>query len=304
MRVGVLGGGRWGQALARLAIAAGHQPLIAYEGKKPPHILESTDRPADVPAACGLVFVATSAAELRDAVRSARPGPKNRVVVAGRGIEPATGKWLCDVVLAECDALRVGALAGPAPAEEILNGGLCAGVVASPFEALRKEVVAALHSRRYRVYETDDLVGVSVAGAAVPVLATMIGMATSLGGAGVGLHALVVTRGLEEVSRLAKALGGRQQTIAGLAGLGDLVAAQSGTNSPYARAGQALARPGTIKDAPPPPVGAARALMRLAEGVSVELPLIEAMVTIADRGADPVETVAELMGRRATVESR
>ena len=98
MKVGILGGGRWGQALARLVMAAGHEPFIAYEGKRPPHILPSTDDPPKVSAATNLLFVATSASELRNAIRVAKPGSRapdrrrgsraragDQQVVVGRG---------------------------------------------------------------------------------------------------------------------------------------------------------------------------------------------------------------------------
>ena len=110
MRVGILGEGAWGEALARLVLAAGNEPFIAYRDKRPPHLLPSSNHPPEVAEACELLIVATSAAEVRSAIRQARPGPLNRVVVAGRGLDPVTGDWLTTAVLQECDAVRVGAL--------------------------------------------------------------------------------------------------------------------------------------------------------------------------------------------------
>ena len=299
MRVGILGGGRWGQALARLVLAAEHEPVIAYRDKRPPHILKSSRDAPEVARSCDLLLVAVSATELRQAIRLARPGPGNRVVVAGRGLEPATSRWLTDVVAEESDAIRLGALAGPAPVEEILNGGLCAGVVASPFAEVRALAVEALHSSRYRVYESSDLGTLQLAGAMVPVLATLIGMAMSLRGAGMGLHATVLSRGLEETCRLATALGGDPMTLMGLAGVGDLVAAQARPKHPNFEAGAALAR----GDRSAGPVAVARALVRLARAHAVELPLTEALVTIYD-GDHPLDAVTRLMGRRAQPEHR
>jgi len=292
MKVGILGGGRWGQALARLVKAAGNDPLIAYRDKKPPQILKSTDDPPQVSEACDLLIAAVSARELRSAIRLAKPGANHRIVVAGRGIEPQSGKWLTDVVQEECDAVRVGALAGPAPVQEILNGGLCAGVVASDYAEVRRMVTDGLHSSRYRVYESSDLKGVQVAGAMVPVLATLLGMAMNLRGAGMGMHAMVLCRGLEEATRLSVAIGGEAHTLSGLAGVGDLVAAQTQPKHPNFVAGKALAT-GKRGEGP---VDVARSLAKMASQRGVELPLTEALVSIYD-GEHPLDAVSRLMAR-------
>jgi glycerol-3-phosphate dehydrogenase (NAD(P)+) len=301
MRVGILGGGRWGQALARLVLAAGNEPFVAYRSRaeRPPHMIPSTDHPPEVSATCGLLLVATSAHEIRSALRLAQPQPHHRILVAGRGLEPESGRWLTAVATEECGSTTVGALAGPAPAEEILNGGLCAGVIASQDAALRSEATAALHSTRYRVYDTDDVLGVEFAGAAMPLLASMIGMVTSLRGAGVGLHAVVVARGLEEMTRLARALGAQPATLAGLAGIGDLVAVQSRPEHPHFRAGAALAR----GDRTQGPRALAEALLRIAREHRVDTPLLEALVAMWN-GLDPLDAVGQLMARKAQPEFR
>lgn len=298
MRVGILGGGQWGQALARLALAAGNEPLVAYEGEPPPHILPSTDTPHEVTEACDLVLVAVSARNLRDVIRTAKPHPGNRVVVAGRGIEPESGIWLTDVVREVSDAIRVGALGGPAPVDEILNGGLCAGVVASEFDEVSRLTVKALHSTRYRVYASRDLTGLQVVGAAVPVLATLMGVAQGLQGSGVGVQSVVLSRGLAEIGRLAKAVGAEQSTLFGLAGVGDLVAVQARAGAPYFDAGQRIATRDEVEEGP---WGIVTALLAIADTHGVELPLVSSLVTIRD-GGDPVEAIQSLMSRRSSTE--
>jgi len=298
MTVGILGGGRWGQALARLVLAAGHQPLIAFRGtRRPPHILPSTDKPPEVSAAAELLLVATSAAQVRNAIQLARPGPRHRVVVAGRGLEPDTARWLTDVVLEESRVLRVGALAGPAPSDEILNGGLGAGVVASPFQEVRELATRALHSQRYRLYDSDDLMGVQLAGAMTPVLATLLGVARGLQGSGVGMYAMVLARGLSEAGRLATALGADPRTLSGLAGVGDLVAAHAVEGHPNYEAGVAISKglPGARERGP---AGVARALVRIATAVNTDLPLTQALCDIYG-GLHPLQAVEALMARPA-----
>lgn len=294
MKVGILGGGSWGQALARLVLAAGNQPLIAYKDKRPPNMLKSTKKQSDVPQQCDLLVVATSASEVRNAIALAQPHPGNRILVAGRGVEPSSGKWLTDVVLESCDAVRVGALAGPAPVSEILNGGLCAGVVASPYEDVHRMATEALHSTRYRLYASEDLLGVQLAGAIVPVLATMLGLASELRGSGAGMHAMVLARGLAEAQRLAKAMGGDPTTFSGLAGVGDLVGAQARPGHPMFEAGRALAK----SDPSSGPLAIARAVQNRGAALGIQMPLTSALVAIYD-GEHPLEVVEQLMGRTA-----
>ncbi|MBN2799270.1 MAG: hypothetical protein JXX28_09010 [Deltaproteobacteria bacterium] len=293
MQVGILGGGRWGQALARVVMAAGHQPLIAWKDVKPPHLFPSSNKPPEVSERCELLLVAASGSLVRQAIRLAAPGPHNRVVVAGRGVEPGTGTWLTEVVLQESDVLRVGALAGPAPVEEILQGGLCAGVVASPFKEVQDLTTEALHCSRYRVYHSHDLLGVQIASAAVPVIASLLSITSGLRGAGTGLNALVLTRALSETSRLVEAMGGAPETLYGLAGLGDLLAVKEQDRYRVPRG----ERP------PDGPVALAQALLRLAAEHHVEMPLTEGLEAF-HRGVDPLEVVGALMARKAQPERR
>ena len=297
MKVGVLGGGAWGQAIARLVIAAGHEPLIGYRDERPPAFLPSTPRPTEVSASCELLFVATSASLVRDAIRLADPTSDNVVIVAGRGLDPVSGDWLTDAVQQECDATRVGALAGPAPVAEILNGGLCAGVVASREAAVRDLAVEALHSHRYRAYGSSDLMGVQLCGAMVPVMACLLGLMGSLPGGGSGLQGMLLARGLADTARLGLALGCDALTFSGLAGVGDLVAVQARPGHPNYDAGVAMGR-GALDQGP---VRIATAVLPMARLVGVELPLTSALVAMS-QGLPPVDAVSLLMSRGATRE--
>lgn len=301
MKVGILGGGRWGQALARLVIAAGHEPIIAYRDRRPPHVLPSTDQPPQVSEACEILLVATSAGLVRQAIRLAKPTTRNHVIVAGRGIDPVTGRWLPDAVREEADVGHVGALAGPAPVDEILNGHLCAGVVAATSADVADQLVASLHSSRYRCYRSDDLVGVCLSGAMMPVLATLLGVALNLRGAGVGIHAMVLARGLAETMRLGRALGTDPTTFVGLAGVADLVAAQARPGHPHFDVGRAIA------EGRPPEDGAAvtlaRAMARLASEHDLDAPLLGALVAMLD-GEPAIDAVQRLMSRDAKAEGR
>lgn len=161
---------------------------------------------------------------------------------------------------------------------------------------------AALHSSRYRVYDSADLTGVQLAGAMTPVLAALVGLARNLRGAGVGMHAMVLSRGLEEGSRLARALGADPMTFMGLAGAGDLVAAQSLPNHPHFEFGEKLAK-GSPVDKTSGPASLAVAISRIAKQHRVELPLTDALVAVTN-GASPIDAVQKLMGRAAAKEHR
>lgn len=292
MEVGILGGGRWGQALGHLVKTAGHEPFVAIANEGPPEGFRWTDQPREVAEACDLLLVAVSGSQVREAIRATEPSPGNRIVVAGRGLEPSTGTPLTEVVRQECDAVRIGALGGPAPADEILHGGIGAGVVASAFEEVRELAIRALNSRQYRLYETEDALGVQMAAASMPVLAAMLGLADSMGDARIGVRALVMARGLAELGRLATAHGADQEMLYGLAGMGELYAVHARPGARYFEAGKALSEQSNV----PGPWRLARALLRMGHAKQVELPLTEALVQVLD-GASP-STIARQLLRR------
>ena len=297
MIVGVIGSGPWGRALATLAAEAGNQPRIGYRGK-PPRGFRGTPNLSALSREVELLLVAVPPAEVRDAIKSARPGPANRVVIACRGLEPRTGQWLSAVVTDESRCVRVGALTGPALAAEVIARRPSAMVAASAFDEVATMTQAALHSPICRVYTTSDLRGVELAAAMVRVLAVAVGMADGLQ-LGVGDHGVVVTRGLAEARRLGKALGAHDTTFAGLAGVGDLVACGNHPEHPGYSIGQRLVR---TQGANPAMAGEAMALVQLAERNEVDLPLTRAIAAIAAGKLEPRLAIDMLMRREATRE--
>lgn len=297
MIVGVIGTGPWGRALATLAAEAGHQPRMGYRGRSPGGFpgtpnLSALVRESDV------VLVAVQCSSVREVVIAARPGPGDRLVVAARGLEPDTGAWLSEVVTRESACLRVGALAGPALAAEVVARRPAALVAASPFDEVCAIAQQALHSPICRVYTSSDMRGVELAGAAVGVLAVAVGMAEALA-LGVGVRGVIVTRGLAEVTRLGAALGAAESTFAGLAGVGDLVASGSHPDHPGFQAGVRLGKGGGVD---PTAERDARALLALAGRHGVDLPLIQAIAAIAAGELRPRLAIDMLMRREARAE--
>lgn len=297
MDVGIIGSGAWGKALATLAAEAGHQPRIGYRGRAP-RGFRGTPNLGALARECDLILLAVTPGGVREVVQKLQLGAEHRVVVAGRGLEPETGNWLSDVVLQESAALRVGAISGPALAAEVVARRPSALVAASPYDEVCTLVQTALHSSICRVYTSSDLRGVELGGAVVHVLAVAVGLVDALS-LGVGVRGVVVTRGLAEARRLGAALGAQDRTFAGLAGVGDLVAAASHPKHPGYAAGGRLVR-GEAVDAQL--VGAAGAILSLAQRNGVEMPMTQAIAAIAGGKLKPRLAMDMLMRREATAE--
>ena len=154
----------------------------------------------------------------------------------------------------------------------------------------------ALHSTRYRVYQTHDLIGVQLTSAAVPVLACLLGLTRQLQGSGVGMHAMVLSRGLAEFGRLASAIGADEATLWGLAELEtSFLPKRDGTL--YYESGRDLAR-GSVGQGP---WHLAAALLARAKAKQVELPLTASLLAM-QQGEDPIDVVQRLMARASTDE--
>ena len=295
MKVGILGAGPLGRALADLSQAAGHEVLVAYR-RNAPRRLPATSDAAEVGAFSELILLAVPPAQIGAAARAAGLPPGPRAVVCARGFEPKTSAWLSEVVLRETPCLRVGALGGPIVAAELLAGRRGAGVVASPYAEVRRLGQAALHSPRYRVYPSPDLRGVELAGAMVQVIAVAVGLADGMG-LGAGMRGVVFARGLAESGRLAEALEADPRTFGGLVGAGDLVAGCSHPDHPAYGAGLDLARGKDVSRHDP--VRTAGAALALAERLGVDLPLTRAVWAVTNQGVPIPHVLQELMEREA-----
>ena len=317
MRVVVVGAGHWGTVFARLLADTGHETVLACRdpelaaaieaGAANPRYLPDVDL-SDVGALAltdpevaraDLMVVAVPSAVFGE-VAATLPGD-TPVLVLTKGLDPATGSRLSTLVVDR----PVAVLSGPNFAQEIAAGLPAAAVVACEDVALGEHLQGALASMAFRVYLNTDLVGVELCAAAKNAIAVAAGGVDGLG-LGDNAKAALITRGLAEIGRLAEACGGRPETVAGLAGMGDLIATCWSRHGRNRRAGELIARGvapadavaelGTVEGVTTAPV-----LLELAHGLGIELPITEGVCRVL-AGHHPAELASSLMARRPTSE--
>ncbi len=230
------------------------------------------------------------------------------VAWASKGLEQGTGKLLHQVVdeeLLQCQQTAV--MSGPTFAREVAMNMPTAITVASKSAGFARQLTTSLHSGRFRVYATDDMVGVELGGALKNVLAIAAGAADGLG-FGANARAALITRGLAEIMRLGEAMGGQRETFMGLAGMGDLVLTCTDNQSRNRRMGLLLAQ-GHSEPQIRAQIGqeiegvkTACEAMRLAQHYGIEMPITEQVYRVLYEGLSPQQAVNCLLGRDATNE--
>jgi glycerol-3-phosphate dehydrogenase (NAD(P)+) len=256
-----------------------------------------------------LVIYAAPSHVLRSVVASAHEHVADGVVLAvlTKGIERETLALMTDVVAEEAPKHEVVAISGPSFAVEVASGQPSAVVAASSSLPAAHLVQNALSAPNFRVYTTDDVVGVELGGALKNVMAVATGILDGLG-LGYNPRAALMTRGLAEMTRLGVALGARAETFAGLAGLGDLVLTCTGALSRNRAVGVAIGQGQTLdealagKDSVAEGVLNTQSARALAERAGVEMPIVEATHRILFDGQSPREAIAELMARELRAE--
>jgi glycerol-3-phosphate dehydrogenase (NAD(P)+) len=195
-------------------------------------------------------------------------------------------------------------LSGPNHAEEVARDMPSATVVASADDEVAARLQAAIMCDTFRVYTNADVLGVEFCGAAKNPIAVAVGMSDGLG-FGDNSRAALITRSLAEVTRLGLAMGGRFETFAGLAGIGDLIATCTSRHSRNRRAGELLAQGVSPADVEATVgqvvegIPTARALHDLAARLGLELPVTEQVYAVLEGHSTAAETVQRLMGREA-----
>jgi len=333
-RIGVLGAGSWGTALAVHAASAGCE--VRLWARRPELAAELTESrcnrtylpnaklaPSIEPTAdmrdltdCKVFMVVVPSHGFRAAVRrllEVLPGRHEiQLVSATKGIETETTARMSQVAREEADAkgrdLCFATLAGPTFAAELAVGQPSAGVVASASPDLAIELGELLATPLFRLYSTDDVVGVELGGAGKNVIAIAAGVVSGLG-LGHNTLAALMTRGLHELTRLGVACGGQRRTFSGLAGMGDLVLTCTGGLSRNRQTGIQLAAGKTLEQIQKETSMVAEgirnslSMTRLARKTGIEMPITEQMMQVMYEGKTPRQALEDLMTRELKAEA-
>ena len=226
------------------------------------------------------------------------------IVTCAKGMEQATGRLLTDVLLEELPGHGIGVLSGPGFAADIAKGLPTAMVVAAHDNATATLLAEALSGPTFRLYPSEDRIGVQLGGALKNVLAIACGIVE---GAGLGdsARAALISRGLAEMSRFVVAEGGDADTVRGLSGLGDLVLTATSHQSRNLRFGIALGKDGRASGRQGELVEgafAASVAARVARDLGVEMPITQAVAAIIDGRLDVRTALEQLMSRPITQE--
>lgn len=243
LKVGLLGGGSWGTTVASLTARNAPTTMWARNsdtvneinkkgtnerylpGRTLTPSLRATDSIQAAVRDADVIVMGIPSQQFRRVLRDARPHirPWVPIVSLSKGLERGTQMRMTQVIEEEMPGHPAGALSGPNLAREIMDGFAAASVIAMVDDTIANALKGLFSTGLFRVYTNTDVVGVELGGALKNVIAIAAGMGDGVG-AGTNTRSAVITRGLFELTQLGVAMGGRPETFAGLAGMGDLIA--------------------------------------------------------------------------------
>ena len=332
-KIGVLGAGTWGTALARMLAVNGHNVTIwsalpeeltrmqatrkhpNLPGMTLPDSLAYTPDTAEVCREKDILLFAVPSVFVRSTARAALPylADGQIVVDVAKGIEPGTLMTMSQVIEDELatrpglEKVRVVALSGPTHAEEVALD-LPTTIVASCRELAAAEKTQDIFMNpMFRVYTNQDIIGVELGGAVKNIIALACGISTGLG-YGDNAKAALITRGAAELTRLVLACGGSQETVAGLAGIGDLIVTCTSIHSRNYRAGMLLGQGRTAEQARAEVgmvvegINAIPGVKALEAQYGIEMPIVDSVDEVVSGRMDARDGMGTLMTRKKTAE--
>jgi glycerol-3-phosphate dehydrogenase (NAD(P)+) len=318
-RIGVIGGGAWGTALAQVAAAGGEETLL---WAREPEVVDAVNRRHEnaifLPGIalhrgirataelaelrrCDALLVVTPAQHTR-AVLSAQTLSGKPLVLCAKGMEEATTKLMHDVALEEQPGSPIAVLSGPTFADEVAAGMPAAVTLAVEDRAVGEAIRTRLARPSFRPYLSDDVIGAEIGGAVKNVLAIACGVVEGRS-LGQNARAALISRGFAEMTRFGLARGARAETLAGLSGLGDLVLTCSSTSSRNFSLGKGLGEGWTaselLADRRTVAEGAytAPVLARAAKAAGVDMPIVAAVCALLAGEASVDQVVERLLSR-------
>jgi glycerol-3-phosphate dehydrogenase (NAD(P)+) len=326
-RIGVIGGGAWGTALATSAVRAGrrvtlwalepevveaigavHENPLYLPGVPLDPALRATTDLAEAADADAVLLVCPAQHMRAVSARVVAAGPRAPLVICAKGIEQGSLRLMSEVLAETAPGARVAVLSGPTFAAELARNLPTAVTLAAADEVLGAALADALGHSRFRPYLSRDVIGAQIGGAVKNVLAIAAGI---VAGARLGDNAAaaLITRGLAEIMRLGAALGAQRETMMGLSGLGDLVLTCGSTQSRNMSLGKALGEGRALADilaerrSVAEGVHTAGAVAALAARHGIDMPICGAMDRVLNRGAAVGVEIEALLSRPFRVET-
>lgn len=320
-KIAFIGGGAWGGALAIVCAKAGRDVIVWDINSQ---VVEAVNHRHEFPVHSGIAlsekivatndmhdlagadafFVTTSIAGARDVLGKMKTIIGDvPVVMTSKGLEHSTGLLAFQVAeeLLGPEA-KVALLAGPNFASDVAKGKISATVLFSKYPEVAKMLAEALASEVFRPYQSTDITGGSVCGVVKNIIAIAAGISDGMG-LGENSRAAIITRGLAEMSRLVLKMGGKAETVAGLAGVGDLFLTASSMQSRNYSLGFGIGQGKTVEEIMKTRTATTEGLLSasvinlLAEKYQVEMPLSAAVYEVTSGRFSPAETVKRLMSR-------
>lgn len=320
----VIGAGAWGTALAMAMARNGHEIWLwgrdqqhreamkadggnarYLPGTQFPSSLKVVDDLSAALANCQHLMVSVPSVAFASVIEQAKQSLSPGVPVswATKGLTPDTGDFLYDTakaILGDSHSLAV--VSGPSFAAEVANNLPTAVTVASPDTDFANALASLLHSATFRAYTSDDVLGAQIGGTIKNVLAIGTGISDGLG-YGANARAALITRGMAEIRRFAAAIGAHKETMFGLSGIGDLILTCTDNQSRNRQLGLAIGSGLSVSEAVEK-VGktvegmyAAKEVLKRAEALNIEMPIVEQVFKILFEGYDPRESVHALLTR-------